>query len=322
MKTFSLLLISLLIQGSITSCTKTEALTPLAQNRILEYKVTNLPDTVIYGAIDNIDNSITVYVPYYFSLSVIEPAVTLSAGARLSTEALPVSITDSTTSYEVKGADGSSRTYKLHIVQQNPSSLKADWSPSVEEQPVGYPNNAMPLIAGNFNSHDLSTAVITLTSVTSGKSVTVAKEGASIIMYNGEEHYLMDGLVLPADIDTGFYKVTIRFLGNQAALSRNIHVIHKQPAIAVTTQTVTQGGTITYDAYLSILQGFTKASATLNGITYSLPVEKATLTQLTLRIPDNFPAGDYSGSLRPRLILEFTGWSNISRSVPLIVNPK
>jgi len=315
-------LISLLTLGAITSCTKTEDLAPPAQNRILEYKVTNLPDTVIYGAIDNIDNSITVYVPYYLSLSVIEPAVTLSAGATLSTEVLPVSITDSATSYLVKGADGSSRTYKLHIVQQNPASLWADWSAGVDEQPVGYPNNALPLIAGTFNSRDLSSAAITLTSVTTGKNVNVSKESASVIMYNGEEYYLLDGLVLPADIDTGFYKVTVRFLGNQAGLSRNIHVIHKQPAIAVTTKTVTQGGTISYDAFESILLSLTKASATLNGVTYTLTVEKNTLTQVTLRIPDNFPAGDYTGSTRPRLILEFPGWSVISRSVPLIVHPK
>lgn len=316
------MLISLLALGTITSCTKTEALTPLPQNRILEYKVTNLPDTVIYGSIDNIDNSITVYVPYYFSLSVIEPEVKLSAGAKLSTETLPVSITDTTTTYQVQGADGSSRIYKLRIIQQNPASLTTYWPASVEEEPIGYPNTAMPLIAGNFNSRDLSTATITLTAASTGKSVNVPTESASVIMYNGEEDYLLDGLILPADIDTGFYTVTVRFLGNQATVSRNIHVIHKQPVISVTTKTVTQGGTISYDAFESILLGLTKASATLNGVTYNLPIEKATLTQVTLRIPDSFPAGDYSGSTRPRLILEFADWANISRSVPLIVNPK
>jgi hypothetical protein len=75
----------------LTRCTKTEELALLPADKILEYKVTNLPnDEVIYGAIDNEANTITVYVPYYYGLLVIDPSITLSNGASIAEEILPV----------------------------------------------------------------------------------------------------------------------------------------------------------------------------------------------------------------------------------------
>src|SRR6186713_2843848 len=87
----------------LCSCKKTIGLEPLPKNRMTSYKVTNLADTVIYGAIDNIENTITVYVPFYYGMSVIDPTITLDAGAKLSEEAEPVSVTDTTQTYTVKG---------------------------------------------------------------------------------------------------------------------------------------------------------------------------------------------------------------------------
>ncbi|HEX8021706.1 MAG TPA: hypothetical protein VF500_17285, partial [Mucilaginibacter sp.] len=120
----------LLVAGLITvlvACKKTIYPDPLPQNKILEYKVVNVQDTVIYGAVDNIENTITVYIPYYYGLTVIQPKITLDANATLTTSAEPVSVDNTGQTYTVKGGDGTTRTYKLNIVQQNTANLTLNW---------------------------------------------------------------------------------------------------------------------------------------------------------------------------------------------------
>ncbi len=76
MKWFSLLHYCLAaVIVTFFACTKTTGPDPLPQNRILSFKVVNLTDTVIYGAIDDIDNTITVYIPFYYGLTVIDPRI-------------------------------------------------------------------------------------------------------------------------------------------------------------------------------------------------------------------------------------------------------
>jgi len=77
----------------LTRCTKTEELALLPADKILEYKVTNLPnDDVIYGAIDNEANTITVYLPYYYGLLVIDPTIKVANGASLTEEILKTDV--------------------------------------------------------------------------------------------------------------------------------------------------------------------------------------------------------------------------------------
>ena len=131
---------------TLFACTKTTSPNPLPKNRILSFKVTNLTDTLIYGAIDDIDNTITVYVPFYYGLTLIDPEIELSEGATLAEEALPVNIGETAT-YNVTGADGSKRAYKLSIVLQSTPPLNALWAVS---NLTIYPRSNMPSVKGNF----------------------------------------------------------------------------------------------------------------------------------------------------------------------------
>ncbi|WP_286754682.1 MULTISPECIES: hypothetical protein [Sphingobacterium] len=102
----------------LTRCTKTEELALLPADKIIEYKVTNLPnDEVIYGAIDNEKNVITVYLPYYYGLLVIDPTIKVANGASLTEEILPVKTDEKNQTYTVKSATGTTRTYSLKITK-------------------------------------------------------------------------------------------------------------------------------------------------------------------------------------------------------------
>src|SRR5690606_33042905 len=110
-----LIFLSVLFIGCLeSSCTKTEDFEPLNEDKILTYKIVNLPnDEVIYGSIDNQANVIKVYLPYYLGLFVIDPEITLSPGATLEGEIEPVNVNSEDKTYTVRAANGTSRTYKL-----------------------------------------------------------------------------------------------------------------------------------------------------------------------------------------------------------------
>lgn len=118
---------ALLLALTIWSCKKTEyvAYEKESLNRILEYKVTNSQQQQLLGAIDNVANTITLYIPYYLGIDHIVSDVTLDEGATIfdanGTELdldggsglEPVAVGDSVVQYTVKSADGISRTYAL-----------------------------------------------------------------------------------------------------------------------------------------------------------------------------------------------------------------
>lgn len=93
---------------------------PLAANRILEYEVTNTQDQ-FYCAINDSLRTITVYLPYYFSVTVIEPGITLPAGTTISPASGDlINVFDTSTTYTVTAKDGSTAVYKLNIIIQQP----------------------------------------------------------------------------------------------------------------------------------------------------------------------------------------------------------
>jgi len=116
----------------LPACTKTDIVpfTPETDNQLLEYKIVNVQGSPIYGAINQQDSSITVYLPFYLQLITLEPEMKVSDGATVT----PVSGTmiedlldlfhkGREIKYNVKGKDGKVKTYTLHIQVQQPDLI-------------------------------------------------------------------------------------------------------------------------------------------------------------------------------------------------------
>ncbi|MBT2560152.1 hypothetical protein J7E50_02815 [Pedobacter sp. ISL-68] len=316
---YVLLFFVLAAVSGFTSCKKTVGLDPLPQNQILEYKVSNISDTVIYGAIDQLDKTITVYVPYYYGLNLIDPKIVVSPGASLSEAILPVRLTELNQTYTVKAADGSTNTYKLVIVQQNTPSLSVSWSPSLSN-PLSYPNYTLPAIYGDFRSQNGALATVELTHQRSGKVVSLSGGNIGIVR-NGEPQYQLTGLTIPANIDTGYYGIKVAFLGHNAEVNKPVHIIHRQPDVLVPSRVAKQGESFTFTAFNSIFLNLKSVKVRLNGgSTYDLVIVSYTPTEMALRVPDNFPVGKYDYTAQ--YLFEFDTWRTVSKYGDLTINPK
>jgi hypothetical protein len=301
------------LAAAFASCKKTVELPALPKSNITAYKVVNLPDTVIYGAIDQLDKSITVYVPYYYNLNVIDPEITVTDGASLVEKVEPFLISTANVKYTVKGPDGTSTTYTVKIVQQNPSSLTVNWldDTNLETHPV----KNSPDIIGDFHSSNSAAAKITLTNVKTNKVVILNRPTITPL----DNQYSINGII-PADADTGFYNVQIDFLGNKVSLKKTTHITYEQPDVVMTSQEVKQGENITFYAANSILINLKSAKVTVNNKTYDLPIVSYTPLLMILKIPDDFPVGDYF--LKSTFGFQFQDWDDVVKTGMLVVHAK
>lgn len=302
-----------------SACTRTEDLEPLPQSKILTYKVVNLPDAVIYGAVDHTDHTITVYVPFYYGLTVIDPEITVSPGAHIKEEVMPVEVEGGNVSYTVLGADGSNSTYTLKIALQSTPSLEISWSPAGA---LTYPADQVPNITGNFLSTNTALARVWLIPEKGDSSIEInpVAAGGGMFIDPSEGTYILSAGKVPAGIDTGYYKVKVSFLGHNVELKEPLHIIHRQPDLLLASRVAAQGGTISYTAYNSVFIGLKSAKVTINGTAYTLPVEKYTRTEMTLKIPEDFPPGEYNYTAQ--FGFEFEGWATVNKTGYLKVTPK
>ncbi|MCC8407525.1 DUF5018 domain-containing protein [Mucilaginibacter sp. UR6-1] len=302
--------------AGIASCTKTMDLPGLPQNKITLYKVVNLPDTVIYGAIDNVEKTITVYVPFYYNMAVIDPEITLSEGAKLSERALPVSVNAQDVKYTVTGADGSTNTYALKIVNQSISSLEVDWLTTDEQ--IASPVGVLPNIAGNFQSRNAQAVSVELAKQGSGEKVSLVMDAAGLEPSGNS--YTLFNPPIPATIDTGYYDVTVSFAGHSSKISRPVHVVFQQPDLLIPSREVKQGGEISFTAFNTVFVGLKSASVTVNGLTYPLSIVSFDRLNMTLKTPDNMPVGVYNYTATYNF--EFEGWPAVSKVGALTVTSK
>jgi len=299
-----LLLIVVLMTAAVLSCTKHVDLTPLPQNKILAYKVTNIPDTVIYGAVDEVEHTITVYIPFYYGLALIDPEITVSEGARLAGEAVPVPIDADSVTYTVKGADSSSNLYALKIMLQGTPALVLKWADA--SGPTAYPNSTLPAAGGNFYTRNMALATWFLTDKVTGNVITLPKVSDNFLLFDST-YWTPGNIPVPADIDTGYYKVGVSFLGHKASLDVPVHIVFKQPTPGsfIGSRTVKQGDTVSYNAFQSVFVNPASVTVTLNGVVYDLPIVGYTRTMIDLKVPDDLPVGDYENV---RFRFSFTGW--------------
>jgi hypothetical protein len=111
------------------ACKKTETIAPPAipATQILEYTITNVPETEqpIRAVVNNEAASIMLYLPAYLQLPVLMPDIKLTEGASI-TPASGTQIDDLLNKmrkgekirYSVKGKDGAVKEYSLDIIPQ------------------------------------------------------------------------------------------------------------------------------------------------------------------------------------------------------------
>ncbi|MEH6308615.1 hypothetical protein RYH73_23385 [Olivibacter sp. CPCC 100613] len=339
MKNRYLFLLLLFIAIGFHSCTKTEHFEVIAPNRMIEYKVVNLQDTVIYGAIDNENNTITVYVPFYLGMAVIQPEITVETGAALETEVLPVELDNTVQSYKVRGADGSSRIYQLHIIQQNTPFLSLVWSTG---QPTAAPGNQIvqmgpydaPFFAslyGDFQSTNTSTLTFALINKVTGDTIRPSLATAEIMANNSSSlpliaDYLLNGITVPDDVDSGYYDVEVGFLGHKELAPAPLHVQYHAPIFAPlwSAKVATPGGEINFAAATAPFQYLfidpKSATTILDGKTFEFAIQSSsTKRNLVLKVPEDFPRGEHG--VVP-FTFQFGEWSVIELNVPLTINAR
>ena len=248
----------------MVACEKTETIPfeRTSNNTILEYKVTNSADT-LFGAIDNIKNTITIYIPYYVGIDFIVPAIKIDNSARLldakgdsinlDGDVTPVPIDTSGYVYTVAGSDNVKRNYTLIMqIAPHPDSLKVgykftvaggteiDYTASIERAVYG----RLP-IYGNFGSTSAN-AKFTLTNQATGKVYTDILKTFEIVP--GANYYTMS-LDISADADSGYYNVAMTHQGRKAQLPP-IHLIYKKPIFTnlKSTSAYAPGDTVTFAA--------------------------------------------------------------------------
>lgn len=304
----------------LTRCTKTEELALLPADKILEYKVTNLPnDEVIYGAIDNEANTITVYVPYYYGLLVIDPSITLSNGASIAEEILPVKTDEKNQMYTVKSATGTTRTYSLKIELQSTPTFEARFALNTTAALTLGPSTNLPTIYGNFMHTNPSSVNVVLINRDTKQRYPMAERNrlttnptlnTYVLQYvGGELPYLIS-----ADITTGIYDVEVTNLGHTITLSDPITITYRQPDVYISLLGLNlaknKDWTIIADSNKVLLDP-TAVIMTLDGKDYPLTIKSLTRTEMTVSLPANIPTGTFE---KVQVKFQFKDWADVIKT--------
>jgi hypothetical protein len=104
----------------------TEIITDLDAKRIISFKVVNPGEAqAIYSAVNNLEKTITVYLPSYYEYQYLETAIALPEKTTISpaaTELIPV-FSKTPVTYTTKAADGTTAVYTVKIVIQQPKII-------------------------------------------------------------------------------------------------------------------------------------------------------------------------------------------------------
>ncbi|MGJ1483007.1 hypothetical protein [Sphingobacterium multivorum] len=302
----------------LTRCTKTEELALLPADKILEYKVTNLPnDEVIYGAIDNEANTITVYVPYYYGLLVIDPSITLSNGASIAEEILPVKTDEKNQTYTVKSATGTTRTYSLKIELQSTPSFEATFASTSSISLTKGPGAGFPAINGIFmhtNPSLVSIALINQETKERFKMATPNSLKVSVIgyqlSYTGTERENR----IPSDIKAGTYDVEVTNINHTITLANPLKITYRQPDVIVSLSglNLAKNKDWTIKANLDkVILDPTAVIMTLNGKDYPLTIKSYNRTEMTVSLPTNLPIGTFDNL---QIKFQFKDWADVVKT--------
>ncbi len=224
MKKIIILAIGLL--GILAACTKTELVDYKKEenNRILEYKIATSTQEIL-GAIDNENNTITVYIPYFLGLSIIDATIKLDKDAVLldSTGTLinldgglePIPL-GQTTKYFVESASGVKRQYTViqKIVAHTAPLVVTYIDPKFVDGKLTKPVHSLLKLSGNFESTSTQAKFYF-------KDKATGKIHDNFVSVNnvvsGSPNYVMTLNILPSAL-AGDYEVSVEHLGRRANL--------------------------------------------------------------------------------------------------------
>lgn len=301
-------------------CKKTMDLPQQSDSKIIAYKVP-VSDGSISGIIDETDKTITVYLPFYYNLDVIDPEIKLATGAKLSTEVLPVDVLDDKTTYTVTGADKSTVTYKLVIKLQQISPLKVD-EVSTESKPVvwgiGY---YMINLSGNFNTLDPTKIRIFLVGADNTETEMSYTTGygpaaVSVLMAASEKVYSIGYVGVPQTLDPGLYRVRVKVQSLTKDLKYPVKLEYILPQVDYVSIIAKQGDTFTIKSSGPVFKDLKSITIKVAGQDVSLSVLSYSRTLATVKIPETIPVGTYYPSIL------FEGFPIINAFWPITVNPK
>lgn len=308
---------SLLLLTGFTACKKTIAPPALSDSKILEYSVP-VSDGNIAGVIDETDHTITVYIPFYYELNVIDPKIKLAAGAILKEKIEPVDVLSDKTVYTVTGTDRTITTYKLVIKIQQVNPLRLEENSTATEIAQYGVNTSINLI-GNFYTTDPNKLKVSLISKTNGKETEIDKGSDYTISPIGDD-YNLSGLIIPPGIDTGLYAIKINKSGISTQSKYPIRLSFPNPFIVViTANTFKQEETFTIKAANSVFVNLTTFTVTIKGQQVNFPVVSYSRTEAVIKVPETLQPGNYG---LVRYAAKFTGFNDFNDAINLTITPK
>jgi hypothetical protein len=303
----------LVLAGLITfqSCKKTETVPYEAElaNRITEFKITNAVE-VLNGIVDNVDNTITVYIPYYISINYLVPEIKLDEGATLidadgteidlKEDLEPVAFDNANYTYSVKDSKNHIRKYTLVskiVPHKDPLKLGYELIYDANNNPVAdetatkeaFVNSAL-IIYGNFES---SSKLAKLTLV--NKSTNAIVPDALILrdVARVDQFHYMD-LQLAATIDSGYYYMVVEHQGRKDTLP-TIHLAYQKPWFNWLEKAYAAGETVTLKVAVNngVNTGIKRAYTKLVKQHYDFPGSY---------VPANFPAASFDVPIELEII--------------------
>jgi len=292
----------------LNACTKTEYtdFDKRSQNRILEYTLTNVKQATS-GAIDQANNTITVYIPYYIGVEYLIADIQLDEGAvlldangneiNLDGGLEPVAVGAEDVQYTVKGSDGTSRTYTLIIeILPYPSVLAARYGSKADDtSSLNQPVHGIFTLYGNFESTSTN-AKFYLTDRETG--VVYDNFFKVTTVMPGSSQYTMTVNIL-SDAKAGVYDVKMEHQGRTTQL-RPATLYYNKPTTGLmsSSSAYAPGDTITFSA-----MGFYPSAKDYNGV--FLDVDRMYLKfkkEHLYQAPEGFPESLYEQQIEMKIV--------------------
>ncbi|WP_442587404.1 hypothetical protein ACSBL2_15275 [Pedobacter sp. AW31-3R] len=290
---------SLMMLTMFNACKETLSPPEQSNSKIVSYTIP-VYDGELSGIIDESDKTITVYLPFYYQLDVIDPIIKLATGASILEELLPIDVLDDKTIYTVTGADKSVTVYKLIIkIQQISPLVINELSTGASPSEVAIGSGGL-VISGNFNTADPTKIKAFLvgednveTALT--PSVVYTSHGITInVNSDGTKNYVLSYLAIPPSMEPGSYKLKVKIQSLMAMNVNPIQLVIGRPSINYLPVTVKQGETFTIKTSGSIFVNFTEFSILVNGTKVICPIISYDRTSATIRLPESVPPGSYA----------------------------
>lgn len=297
LKNIFLILLSVVFFG--TACTKTEDLPPLSQSQLLSFKVLTV-DGELIGAVDQSNKTITIYVPFYYEFDVIDPIITVSEGARLKEEVLPVSVLADGIQYTVIGADKSETVYTLTVKLQQLTPLtlrELSSSTSTADMVIGA-NNIK--VYGSFNTTDASKITIYIVDQEGNEYPTNANTGfgpASVAVTqnsSGVKEYSFGNIQIPQTLIPGLYYIRAKVLGQTGTAVYPVRMVWGLPTFKYATITVKATEIFKLETANAALNDIRRVYFLINGEEKDLEIVSQTYKDVVVRVPADIPPGSYN----------------------------